>query len=72
MKAYIDLVDNALGEYVKELDNPQKKIYSAMGYSLFAGGKRLCPVIMLMSSKMCGARPEIALPFACAMEMIHT
>lgn len=72
MKAYIDLVDNALGEYVKELDNPQKKIYSAMGYSLFAGGKRLRPVIMLMSAKMCGARPEIALPFACAMEMIHT
>lgn len=72
MKKYIDLVDNALGEYVAELDNPQKKIYAAMGYSLFAGGKRLRPVIMLMSAKMCGARPEIALPFACAMEMIHT
>lgn len=72
MQGYIDLVDNALKEYVKEADNPQKKIYEAMAYSLFAGGKRLRPVIMMMSAKMCGMTPEKVLPFACAMEMIHT
>ena len=72
MQAYIDLVDNALKEYIKEADTPQKKIYDAMTYSLFAGGKRLRPVIMLMTAKMCGAAPDTVLPFACAMEMIHT
>ncbi len=72
MQGYINLVDNALKEYVKEADTPQKKIYDAMAYSLFAGGKRLRPQIMLMTAKMCGIEPEKALPFACAMEMIHT
>ncbi len=72
MQTYIDLVDNALREYVKEIENHQKKIYEAMSYSLFAGGKRLRPIIMLMSAKMCGADEKIALPFACAIEMIHT
>lgn len=72
MQGYIDLVDNALLEYVKEIENPQKKIYEAMAYSLFAGGKRLRPQIMMMTAKMCGASPEAVLPFACAMEMIHT
>lgn len=72
MQAYIDLVDNALKNYVKEPQNPQKKIYEAMAYSLFAGGKRLRPVIMLMAAKMCGADEKTVLPFACAIEMIHT
>ncbi|MDD6734819.1 MAG: polyprenyl synthetase family protein [Clostridiales bacterium] len=72
MQKYIDLVDSALRECVKIKDNPQKKIYEAMGYSLFAGGKRLRPVIMMMTAKMLGKEPEIVLPFACAIEMIHT
>ena len=72
MQEYIDLVDNALREYVKDAQNPQKKIYEAMAYSLFAGGKRLRPVIMMMTAKMCGINPETVLPFASAMEMIHT
>ncbi|MBE7015994.1 MAG: polyprenyl synthetase family protein [Ruminococcaceae bacterium] len=72
MKEYIKMTDNALKKYLTVQDNPQKKIYEAMAYSLFAGGKRLRPVIMLMTAKMCGKNPEICLPFACALEMIHT
>lgn len=72
MKKYIEMTDKALKDYLTICDNPQKKIYEAMAYSLFAGGKRLRPVIMLMTAKMCGKDPEICLPFACALEMIHT
>jgi len=72
MKEYIKMTDNALKKYLTVQDNPQKNIYEAMAYSLFAGGKRLRPVIMLMTAKMCGKNPEICLPFACALEMIHT
>lgn len=72
MEKYIEMTDRALGEYLQICDNPQKKIYEAMAYSLFAGGKRLRPVIMLMTAKMCGKNPEICLPFACSLEMIHT
>lgn len=72
MQKYIEITDHALKEYVRTKENPQKKIYEAMAYSLFAGGKRLRPVIMMMTAKMLGKEPETVLPFACAIEMIHT
>lgn len=72
MKKYIEMTEAALKNYLEIKDNPQKKIYEAMAYSLFAGGKRLRPVIMLMTTKMCGKNPEISLPFAVSLEMIHT
>lgn len=70
MEEYIALVDSALDEYLRTNEND--KIYEAMRYSIFAGGKRLRPVIMMMTAKMFGKSPETVLPFACAMEMIHT
>lgn len=72
MNEYIEMIDTALKKYVKTEDNPQKKIYEAMGYSLFAGGKRLRPVIMIMTARMFGKDAECVMPFACAIEMIHT
>lgn len=72
MQKYIDLAESALGKYMQILENPQKKIYEAEEYSLMAGGKRLRPVIMMMTAKMCGLSPEKVLPFAAAIEMIHT
>ena len=72
MEEYIELVEAALKKYMKVTDNPQKKIYEAEQYSLMAGGKRLRPVIMMMTAKMCGMEPETVLPFAVAVEMIHT
>lgn len=72
MKERILKIDNALYEYAKVIDNPQKEIYEAAGYSLFAGGKRLRPILLLEMYKACGGEDELAMPFACAIEMIHT
>ncbi len=72
LKQEIERVDAKLKEYMTCSSKPQQKIYEAMSYSLFAGGKRLRPIITLMSAEMCGASPEDALPFACALEMVHT
>lgn len=47
-------------------------LYDAMSYSLLAGGKRLRPVLMMETCRTCGGPAESVLPFACALEMIHT
>ncbi len=70
--AYVSMTDAALEKYLAGADNPQKKIYEAMRYSVFAGGKRLRPVLLLESCAVCGGDTAEAMPFACAMEMIHT
>ena len=51
---------------------PRGDLYDAMYYSLLAGGKRIRPVLLLESCRLCGGAPEQALPFAGAIEMIHT
>ena len=48
------------------------QIYDAMNYSLMAGGKRIRPVLTLETCRMCGGDVSAALPFACALEMVHT
>ena len=50
----------------------QEGMAEAMRYSALAGGKRIRPVLVLEFCRMCGGRPEDALPFAAALEMIHT
>lgn len=68
----IALIDKYLDEYLAEKDNPQNIIYKAMRYSVFAGGKRLRPILMMNVCKMCGGNVNEVIPFACALEMIHT
>ena len=53
-------------------DEPQQDLFKAMRYSLLAGGKRLRPVFVFDFCRMCGGDWEKALPFAAAVEMIHT
>ncbi len=72
LAALAERTNGALAGYLRERDNPQAKIYEAMSYSVFAGGKRLRPVLLLESCAVCGGSEEEAMPFACAMEMIHT
>ncbi len=67
-----DTVNDALKRCSEHEKNPQSLIYDAMDYSLFAGGKRLRPVIMLMVCDMLSGDEREVMPFACAMEMIHT
>jgi geranylgeranyl diphosphate synthase type II len=72
LKERIKIIDEALNKFLPEQDNPQSVIYRAMRYSVFAGGKRLRPILMTEVCKMCGGDINDAMPFACAMEMIHT
>ena len=72
LDTYVKKIDAALEGYLKPADNPQKKIYEAMAYSVFAGGKRLRPILLFEACRICGGRETDAMPFACALEMIHT
>lgn len=49
-----------------------EQIYEAMRYSLMAGGKRLRPILCLATCEMLGAPTAMAMPTACALEMVHT
>lgn len=49
-----------------------EKIYESMRYSLLAGGKRLRPILCLATCELTGGTVEMAMPTACALEMIHT
>lgn len=51
---------------------PRADLYDAMNYSLLSGGKRLRPVIGVAVCRMCGGDVNTMLPFACAVEMVHT
>lgn len=66
------LTDDALERYVPFSDGHASTIYKAMRYSLFAGGKRLRPILTIASSEAVGGYKDSVLPFACAIELIHT
>ena len=73
LKADIALIEPALEKYLsRETDEGYDRIFEAAKYSAMAGGKRLRPVIVLEFCRLCGGDIEKALPFACALEMIHT
>jgi geranylgeranyl diphosphate synthase type II len=61
-----------LERLVPEESVEPKNLHRAMRYSLFAGGKRLRPVLVLATGEALGARSEDLFPAACAIEMIHT
>ncbi len=65
-------VDTALGRFLPSAKTRPKTIHEAMRYSIFAGGKRLRPVICLASAEVLRGDIEEALPLACAVECIHT
>jgi geranylgeranyl diphosphate synthase type II len=71
LSEYAEAIEKALETYMPERDIPQKKLLEAMRYSLLGGGKRLRPMILLEFCRSCGGEWEDALPFACALEMIH-
>jgi geranylgeranyl diphosphate synthase, type II len=74
LKAYLkerqQLCDTALDQAIP-IVYPEK-IYEAMRYSLLAGGKRVRPILCLATCEMTGGTIEMAMPTACAVEMIHT
>lgn len=66
----IEAINNALEEYLKP--RYPEIIYEAMGYSVMAGGKRLRPMLMLAACEAEGGNEADVMPYACALEMIHT
>ena len=70
---YRECVERFLQEYIDGCKSePQVKLLEAMEYSLMAGGKRLRPILTFEFCRMCGMDWKQAVPFAAAVEMIHT
>ncbi|HME89244.1 MAG TPA: farnesyl diphosphate synthase [Chthoniobacterales bacterium] len=72
LKSRQKMIDRALDRYLPKENVRPATIHKAMRYSLFAGGKRLRPILCLAAAEACGGKIDKALPLACAMECIHT
>jgi geranylgeranyl diphosphate synthase, type II len=72
LEASVAKVNRALDRHIPRATAKPATIHKAMRYSLFAGGKRLRPVLCLAAAAACGGSDEAALPLACAVECIHT
>src|ERR687891_515868 len=66
------LVDEALARYLPAEENDPRAIFQAMRYSVFAGGKRVRPILAIAAAEAVGGTAEDVLPLACALECIHT
>lgn len=72
LQDYVELINSYLNTVVDECDFGEAVVHEAMKYSLSIGGKRIRPVLVLEFARLCGADVKKALPFAAAIEMIHT
>ena len=63
-------IERALRAYMAE-DDSAPLLNESMAYSLLDGGKRIRPQLLLLVNDMLGGSEETALPYACALEMIH-
>lgn len=66
------LVDAALDAFIPADSVSPATLHKAMRHSVFAGGKRLRPVLCLAAAEACGGTLETAMPSACAVECLHT
>lgn len=67
-----DFIEDGLEEYIPNNKDDNEEVLNAVRYSLLSGGKRIRPILTLKFCEMCGKDIKIALPFACAVEMIHS
>ncbi len=76
IKKYLEknrrLIDKELGKYLPERISRPRIIHEAMRYSVLNGGKRIRPILVLESSRVCGGRIKDVLPVACAIELVHS
>ena len=76
LKAYLNdrqkIVEEALLRYLPSEDNIPAEIFKAIRYSVFAGGKRIRPILCLAAVEAVGGDMAPAMPVACALELIHT
>jgi geranylgeranyl diphosphate synthase type II len=66
------LVDNALEDCIPEPAGLAGEVIESMRYSLFAGGKRLRPILCIAGAEAVGGSAHDVLDIACAMELIHS
>ena len=71
LNKYVELIEVELKKYIRRKDVPEHVLNEAMEYSLFAGGKRIRPVLMISTYRLFREDIQICMPFAVAMEMIH-
>ena len=76
LKSYLSrrkqLIEDALEKVFPVASGLEKRVVEAARYSLFAGGKRLRPILCLAAAEVVGGNIKPVLPAACALEMIHT
>lgn len=72
LAAHVAAVDAALNACLPPAKQRPATLHSAMRYAVFAGGKRLRPVLCLAAAEACGGTPANALAAACAVELMHT
>lgn len=66
------MVDSEIDRLFPTVSAEYSSVIDAARYSLTLGGKRIRPIIMLEFAKLCGGNENLVLPFAVALEMIHT
>ena len=69
---YRKMVEDHLMDFIPDVDHKSITLYESMKYSLMSGGKRIRPVLLLAACDFCGGNLREALPYACAIEYIHT
>lgn len=72
LESHLELVENSIMNFVPSAGKSYAVIEEAMKYSLESGGKRVRPMLVLEFCRICGGDVEKALPFAAAVEFIHT
>ena len=72
LAGYGELTERELDRYLSLDAEVPEELAKAMAYSLQAGGKRLRPALVINACEIMGGTPKDALPYACALEMIHT
>lgn len=66
------IVEKALERYLPDEDSHPQELHTAIHYSVFAGGKRIRPILCMAACEACGGDIAAAMPAACALELIHT
>jgi len=69
---YKKYIEEHLLDFLPDIDHKSKAVFHAMKYSLLAGGKRIRPALLLGACEFSGGDVKGALPYACAIEYIHT